>query len=84
MEIGLTLVEGGEKGVLLVGREKKRKFKNVRLGTLNVGTVTGKARELVDMMQRRKVDNLCVQETRRRIQAVLPWCRLREMEEELS
>ena len=27
-------------------------------------TMTGKARELVDMMQRRKVDILCVQEIR--------------------
>ncbi|KAF7649688.1 hypothetical protein LDENG_00137590 [Lucifuga dentata] len=36
----------------------------MRVGTLNVGTMTGKARELADMMQRRKVDILCVQETR--------------------
>ncbi|MCJ8736311.1 hypothetical protein PDJAM_G00258110 [Pangasius djambal] len=32
--------------------------------TLNVGTMTGKGRELADMMERRKVDILCVQETR--------------------
>ncbi|KAK3567122.1 hypothetical protein QTP86_010083 [Hemibagrus guttatus] len=32
--------------------------------TLNVGTMTGKGRELDDMMERRKVDILCVQETR--------------------
>ena len=31
---------------------------------MNVGTVTGKARELVDMMQRRKMDILCVEEGR--------------------
>ncbi|KAK3515348.1 hypothetical protein QTP70_018020, partial [Hemibagrus guttatus] len=36
----------------------------LRIGTLNVGTVTGKGRELADMMERRKVDILCVQETR--------------------
>ncbi|KAF7659003.1 hypothetical protein LDENG_00005070 [Lucifuga dentata] len=36
----------------------------MRVGTLNVGTMTGKARELADMMQRRKVDILFVQETR--------------------
>ncbi|KAK3552764.1 hypothetical protein QTP86_022339, partial [Hemibagrus guttatus] len=35
-----------------------------RIGTLNVGTMTGKGRELADMMERRKVDILCVQETR--------------------
>ncbi|KAK3557054.1 hypothetical protein QTP70_024466, partial [Hemibagrus guttatus] len=44
----------------------KRKGKSVglRIGTLNVGTMTGKGRELADMMERRKVDILCVQETR--------------------
>ena len=31
---------------------------------MNVGTMTGKGRELADMMERRKVDILCVQETR--------------------
>ena len=36
----------------------------VRVRTLNVGTVTDKGRELADMMERRKVDILCVQETR--------------------
>ncbi|KAK3514119.1 hypothetical protein QTP70_005119 [Hemibagrus guttatus] len=44
----------------------KRKGKSVglRIETLNVGTMTGKGRELADMMERRKVDILCVQETR--------------------
>lgn len=36
----------------------------MRVGTLNVGTMTGKGRELADMMERRRVDILCVQETR--------------------
>uniref|UniRef100_A0A8C4R3Y4 Endonuclease/exonuclease/phosphatase domain-containing protein n=1 Tax=Eptatretus burgeri TaxID=7764 RepID=A0A8C4R3Y4_EPTBU len=36
----------------------------VRVATLNVGTMTGKGRELADMMERRKVDILCVQETK--------------------
>ncbi|KAK3564115.1 hypothetical protein QTP86_007626 [Hemibagrus guttatus] len=46
---------------------EKRKGKSVglRIGTLNVGTMAGKGRELADMMERReKVDILCVQETR--------------------
>ena len=34
----------------------------VRVGTSNVGTMTGKRRELADMMDRRKVGILCVQE----------------------
>ncbi|KAK3532069.1 hypothetical protein QTP86_006796 [Hemibagrus guttatus] len=47
-------------------QREKRKGKSVGLtiGTLNVGTMTGKGRELADMMERRKVDILCVQETR--------------------
>ncbi|KAK3517196.1 hypothetical protein QTP70_000864 [Hemibagrus guttatus] len=59
VEIGLLLVEEVEEG-------EKRKGKSVglRIGTLNVGTMTGKGRELADMMERRKVDILCVQETR--------------------
>ncbi|KAK3572741.1 hypothetical protein QTP86_007058, partial [Hemibagrus guttatus] len=47
-------------------QREKRKGKSVglRIRTLNVGTMTGKGRELADMMERRKVDILCVQETR--------------------
>ncbi|KAK3573700.1 hypothetical protein QTP86_032065, partial [Hemibagrus guttatus] len=49
-------------------QKEKRKGKSVglRIGTLNVGTMTGKGRKLADMMERRKVDILCVQETRRK------------------
>uniref|UniRef100_A0A672GYX0 NACHT domain-containing protein n=1 Tax=Salarias fasciatus TaxID=181472 RepID=A0A672GYX0_SALFA len=47
-------------------KREKRNTESLRLrvGTLNVGTMTGKGRELVDKMQKRKVDILCVQETR--------------------
>ena len=47
-------------------RRDRRKGKTVeiRVGTLNVGTMTGKGRELADVMSRRKLDILCVQETR--------------------
>ena len=36
----------------------------VRVGTLNVGTMTGRGRELADLMERGKMGVLCVQETR--------------------
>ena len=36
----------------------------MRAATLNVGSMTAKGRELVDMMERRKIDILCVQETK--------------------
>ncbi|KAI5095129.1 putative helicase mov-10-B.2 [Silurus meridionalis] len=45
------------------GKEKWRRVED-RVGTLNVGTMTVKGRELADMMERRKVDMLCVQETK--------------------
>ena len=36
----------------------------IRVGTLNIGTMTGRGRELADMMERRNVDILCIQETK--------------------
>lgn len=57
----------------------------MRIGTLNVGTMTGKGIELVDTKERRKVDTLCIQVVRKQgqkhwrwIQAVRPWCREEE------
>ena len=36
----------------------------IKVGTLNIGTMTGSGRELEDMMERRNVDMLCLQETK--------------------
>ena len=36
----------------------------IRVGTLNIGTMTGRIKKLVDMMDRRNVDILCLQETK--------------------
>ena len=73
-----TVVQQGAAGkYATVGQRRKRGGKHVRdkhkrrmgrkmevkVGTLNVGTMTGKGRELADMMVKRKVDILCVQET---------------------
>ncbi|XP_061621461.1 uncharacterized protein LOC133474126 [Phyllopteryx taeniolatus] len=54
----------GGKRVLRQKEKRKTQSLELNVGTLNVGTMTGKSRELVDMMIRRKVDILCVQETR--------------------
>ncbi|KAK3545113.1 hypothetical protein QTP70_000833 [Hemibagrus guttatus] len=55
---------GGGRRVRRQREKRKGKSVGLRIGTLNVGTMTGKGRELADMMERRKVDILCVQETR--------------------
>ncbi|VDO75399.1 unnamed protein product [Heligmosomoides polygyrus] len=44
--------------------ERPRLEKLVRLRTLNVGTLTGRSREVADLMKRRRVQVLCLQETR--------------------
>ena len=36
----------------------------IRVGTLNIGTMTGRGRELADLMQQGNVDILCLQETK--------------------
>ena len=51
-------------GLLGHGRAQLKKLVRVRVGTLNVGSMTGRGRELADLMERRKVGVLCVQETR--------------------
>ena len=70
-----TVVQQGAVGkYAIVGRRRKRGGKHVRdkqnnrmgrkmevkVGTLNVGTMTGKGRELAEMMVERKEDILCV------------------------
>ena len=45
--------------------QRRRQSETVmRVGTLNIGSMTGRGREVADMMKRRRVDILCVQETR--------------------
>ena len=51
-------------GLLGQGRAQLKKIARVRVGTLHVGTMTGWGRELADMMERRKIGVLCIQETR--------------------
>ena len=42
----------------------KRQAQQLRFGTLNVGSMTGRGRAIADLMKERKMDVLCVQETR--------------------
>ena len=51
-------------GILGHGRAQLKKLVRVRVGTLYVGTMTGRGGDLADLMERRKVVMLCVQETR--------------------
>ena len=59
----LTSVRNGQ-GLPGFGRTRLKKLVRVRVGTLNVGSMTGSGRELADLMERRTVGVLCVQETR--------------------
>ena len=43
---------------------KKSAQNGFRVGQLNIGSMTGRGRELADLMRKRKIDVLCVQETR--------------------
>ncbi|XP_064095658.1 uncharacterized protein LOC135207762 [Macrobrachium nipponense] len=42
----------------------KKRARELRVGTLNFGTMTGRGRAIADLMKTRQVDILCVQETR--------------------
>ena len=42
---------------------RQRPLCEVRMGSLNVGTMVGKALEVMEMTKRRKMEVLCVQET---------------------
>ena len=59
----LTSVRNGQ-GLPDFGRSRLNKLVRVRVGTLNVDSMTGRGRELVDLMERWKVGVLCIQETR--------------------
>ena len=50
--------------------ESYERPESFRVGTLNVGTMRGKANEVVETMTRRKLDVLCLQETRWRNEGV--------------
>ena len=42
----------------------ERKERNVKIGSWNVGSMTGRGRELVEVCKRRNMGILCVQETK--------------------
>lgn len=59
------MVKGG-RGGRCVRRQREKKIGKcvgLRIETLNVGTRIGNNREVADMMERRKVDILCLQKT---------------------
>ena len=47
-----------------MNRRQQKVVTPLKVGTLNVGTLTGRGMELVDMMERRKINVLCLQETK--------------------
>ena len=59
----LTSVGNGQ-GLPGFGRSLLKKLVRVRVGMLNVGSMTGRGRELADLMEKRKVGVQCAQEIR--------------------
>ena len=61
----LTPVEN-EQGLPSQERARLKKLArvNIRIGTLNVGTLTGRSREVASLVERKKFGALCLQETR--------------------
>ena len=53
-----------EQGVPRQPRPRLKKLVEIRFGSWNVGSMTGKGRELVEVCRRRNIDILCVQETK--------------------
>jgi len=60
----LPTVPGGDAVRQQAPYGKKETKQNVRVGTWNVGSMTGKLGEIVKVLHRRRVDVCCVQETR--------------------
>ena len=54
----------GERRVKKQREAWKGRYSLIRVGTLNIATMTGRESELADMMERRNVDILCLQETK--------------------
>ena len=63
----LNIVKSKKRGGKRV-KKKREAWKGrrslIRVGTLNIGMMTERGRELADMMEQRNVDILCLQETR--------------------
>ena len=53
-----------QQGLDAVKNKRARPTTKVRIATLNVGTLTGKSREIAAMMTQRGIDILCLQETK--------------------
>ena len=68
----MDMLLGCKKEVESIGEERKREIKRgrklakkikLRVATLNVGSMTGKGRDMADLMEQRGVNILCLQET---------------------
>ena len=55
---------GNEQELPANGRSGLKKRVQLRFGTINVGTMTGRSRELADTLKNRRIDIACVQETK--------------------
>uniref|UniRef100_A0A7I4Y3Z0 EEP domain-containing protein n=1 Tax=Haemonchus contortus TaxID=6289 RepID=A0A7I4Y3Z0_HAECO len=59
-----TSPESGQRSAKATEGERPRSEKLVQIGTLNVGSLTGKYRGVADLMMRRNIQVPCLQENR--------------------
>lgn len=53
------------RGLPAQGRDRPKKLvQRLRLATINIGTLTGRSRELANALKKRRVDIVCMQETK--------------------
>lgn len=62
--VALAMVNNGRERACRVGIRYGRRDHKLRLGSWNIGTLSGKSIELVKILQKHKVNIACVQATR--------------------
>ncbi|EYC36116.1 hypothetical protein Y032_0931g3098 [Ancylostoma ceylanicum] len=63
-QYGLGVAKNARGLLAFRGHSSKRKDRTIRLASTNIGKLTGRSRELVETLKKRRVDIACVQGTK--------------------
>ena len=58
------MLPGGRRRLKKLVQERGRRLRKVKLASLNVGSMTGRSGEIVQLMRKKSLQVLCVQETK--------------------